>query len=141
VHSMVEFVDGAVVAQLGLPTMLVPIALGMGWPDRVPGAETPIDWTRAADWRFEPVDDVAFPAITLAREAGTRGGTAPAVYNAANEICVDAFHEGNLPFPAIVDTVGEVLAAHDVALGDTVDGVLAADAWAREQAHRLIDQR
>ena len=86
IHSMVEFVDGAVVAQLGLPTMLVPIALGMGWPDRVPDAETPIDWTRAADWRFEPLDDVVFPAVTLARTAGERGGTAPAVYNAANEV-------------------------------------------------------
>ena len=79
IHSMVEFVDGAVVAQLGLPTMLVPISLGMGWPERVPDAETPIDWTRAADWRFEPLDDEAFPAVRLAREAGEQGGTAPAV--------------------------------------------------------------
>ena len=96
IHSMVEFVDGAVVAQLGLPTMLVPISLGMGWPDRVPDAETPIDWTRASDWRFEPLDDELFPAVRLAREAGERGGTAPAVYNAANEVCVEAFHRGSL---------------------------------------------
>ncbi|WP_370248724.1 1-deoxy-D-xylulose-5-phosphate reductoisomerase [Nocardioides sp.] len=140
IHSMVEFVDGAVVAQLGLPTMAVPIALGMGWPHRVPDVETPIDWTRAADWRFEPVDDAAFPAITLARQAGTRGGTAPAVYNAANEECVAAFHAGRLPFPGIVDTVGEVLAAHDVGseAALTLDDVLAADAWARRHAHQLI---
>jgi len=141
IHSMVEFVDGAVVAQLGLPTMLVPISLGMGWPDRVPDAETPIDWTRAADWRFEPLDDEAFPAVRLAREAGERGGTAPAVYNAANEACVAAFHAGGLAFPAIVDVIGDVLAAHDVPSSSgelDVEDVLAADTWAREEATRLI---
>jgi 1-deoxy-D-xylulose-5-phosphate reductoisomerase len=141
IHSMVEFVDGSVVAQLGLPTMLVPISLGMGWPDRVPDAETPIDWTKAADWRFEPLDDEAFPAVRLARQAGERGGTAPAVYNAANEACVAAFHGGGLVFPAIVDVIGQVLAAHDVPSSGgelTVEDVLAADAWAREEAARLI---
>jgi 1-deoxy-D-xylulose-5-phosphate reductoisomerase len=140
IHSMVEFVDGAVVAQLGLPTMLVPISLGMGWPDRVPDAETPIDWTRAADWRFEPLDDVVFPAVTLARTAGERGGTAPAVYNAANEVAVDAFHEGRLGFPDIVSTIAQVLAAHDVPSREhlTVDDVLAADSWARAEAAALI---
>ncbi|GAA5128824.1 1-deoxy-D-xylulose-5-phosphate reductoisomerase [Alloalcanivorax gelatiniphagus] len=140
IHSMVEFVDGAVVAQLGLPTMLVPIALGMGWPDRVPDAETPIDWTKAADWRFEPLDDVVFPAVTLARSAGERGGTAPAVYNAANEVAVDAFHEGRLRFPDIVPTVAQVLERHDVPSREhvTVDDVLAADAWARAEAAALV---
>ena len=133
IHSMVEFTDGAVVAQLGLPTMRAPIALGLGWPDRVPDAETPIDWSQAADWRFEPLDDAAFPAVLLAREAGARGGTAPAVYNAANEVCVDAFHDGVLPFVDIVPTVASVLAAHDVPSKEhlTVDDVLAADGWAR----------
>lgn len=142
IHSMVEFVDGAVVAQLGLPTMLVPISLGMGWPDRVPDAETPIDWTKAADWRFEPLDDEVFPAVTLARTAGERGGTAPAVYNAANEVAVDAFHEGRIRFPDIVATVSQVLAAHDVPSREhlTVDDVLAADAWARAEASELIRQ-
>jgi 1-deoxy-D-xylulose-5-phosphate reductoisomerase len=140
IHSMVEFVDGAVVAQLGLPTMLVPISLGMGWPDRVPDAETPIDWTRAADWRFEPLDDVVFPAVTLARTAGERGGTAPAVYNAANEVAVDAFHDGRLSFPDIVSTVAHVLDRHDVPSKEhlTVDDVLAADSWARAEAAALI---
>jgi 1-deoxy-D-xylulose-5-phosphate reductoisomerase len=140
IHSMVEFVDGAVVAQLGLPTMLVPISLGMGWPDRVPDAETPIDWTRAVDWRFEPLDDVVFPAVTLARTAGERGGTAPAVYNAANEVAVDAFHDGRLGFPDIVSTVAHVLDRHDVPSKEhlTVDDVLAADSWARAEAAALI---
>ncbi len=136
IHSMVEFVDGAVVAQIGLPTMLVPIAMGMAWPDRVPDAETPVDWTKAADWRFEPLDDVAFPAVGLARQAGAVGSTAPAVYNAANEVCVDAFHEGRLPFPGIVDVIGDVLADHDVPSKGhlTLDDVLAADEWARRAA-------
>jgi 1-deoxy-D-xylulose-5-phosphate reductoisomerase len=140
IHSMVEFVDGAVVAQLGLPTMLVPIALGLGWPDRVPDAESPIDWTRAADWRFEPLDDSAFPAVRIAREAGARGSTAPAVYNAANEVCVEAFHDGRLRFPDIVSVVEDVLRSHDVPSTQTltVDDVLAADAWARSTAHELI---
>jgi 1-deoxy-D-xylulose-5-phosphate reductoisomerase len=141
IHSMVEFSDGAVVAQLGLPTMLVPIALGLGWPDRVPGAEAAIDWTKAADWRFEPLDDEAFPAVVLARRAGERGGTAPAVYNAANEVCVDAFHDGRLPFVDIVPTVASVLADHDVPSEEqlTVDDVLAADAWARATAATHIE--
>ncbi len=140
IHSMVEFVDGAVVAQLGLPTMLVPIAMGLAWPDRVPGAETPIDWTKAADWRFEPLDDDVFPAVTLARAAGERGGTAPAVYNAANEVAVDAFHDGRLRFDEIVSTVARILAAHDVGSSQqfTVDDVLAADSWARAEASALI---
>ncbi|MDR7253621.1 1-deoxy-D-xylulose-5-phosphate reductoisomerase [Nocardioides sp. BE266] len=140
IHSMVEFVDGAVVAQLGLPTMLVPIAMGLGWPDRVPDAEAPIDWTKASDWRFEPLDDGVFPAVALARTAGERGGTAPAVYNAANEVAVDAFHEGRLGFPDIVTTISRVLDLHDVPSKEhfTVDDVLAADAWARAEASSLI---
>ena len=142
IHSMVEFVDGAVVAQLGLPTMLVPIALGMGWPERVPDAETPIDWTRAADWRFEPLDDEAFPAVALAREAGLRGGTAPAVLNGANEVCVEAFHAGRLRFVDVVDVVADVVHRHDVgsSVHLSVADVLAADAWAREEAERVVSQ-
>jgi 1-deoxy-D-xylulose-5-phosphate reductoisomerase len=141
IHSMVEFVDGAVVAQIGLPTMLVPIAMGLAWPERVPGAETPVDWTKASDWRFEPLDDEAFPAVRLAREAGAKGGTAPAVYNAANEVCVDAFHDGRIAFPVIVDVIAHVLGEHDVPSEEnlTLDDVLAADAWAREAATRSID--
>ncbi len=140
VHSMVEFVDGAVVAQLGLPTMLVPISLGLSWPDRVPGAETPIDWTRPADWRFEPLDDDVFPAVRLAREAGERGSTAPAVYNAANEVCVEAFHAGRIRFDEIVTTIAHVLADHRVPSKERlgIDDVLTADAWARKQATRTI---
>jgi len=141
IHSMVEFVDGAVVAQLGRPTMLVPIAMGLAWPARVPGAETPIDWSAAADWRFEPLDDEAFPAVMLARAAGERGGTAPAAYNAANEVCVEAFHDGRLRFVEIVDVVADVVGRLDVRSGAhlSVDDVLGADAWARAEAAQIIE--
>jgi 1-deoxy-D-xylulose-5-phosphate reductoisomerase len=109
----------------------------------VPDAEQAIDWTQAADWRFEPLDDDAFPAVALAREAGARGGTAPAVLNGANEVCVDAFHEGRLRFVEIVDVVADVVAEHvqDRAVASsslTVDDVLAADTWARERAAAAV---
>ena len=139
VHSMVEFYDGSTLAQASPPSMLIPIALGLGWPDRVPDAAPAVDWTRPETWEFFPLDDEAFPAVRLAREAGTRGGTAPAVYNAANEVAVRAFLDGEMRFTDIVPTVERVLAAHDVPSEQTeltVDDVLAADSWAREQAGR-----
>ena len=146
VHSMVEFADGSTLVQAGPPTMLVPIALGLAWPDRVPDTAPAVDWTRAIAWEFFPLDDDAFPAVRLARHVGERGGTFPAVYNAANEVCVDAFHEGRLRFTDIVDSVAEVVAGHAAAGPDdvgskqslSVDDVLAADAWARAAATDLI---
>ncbi|WP_139982061.1 1-deoxy-D-xylulose-5-phosphate reductoisomerase [Nocardioides litoris] len=140
VHSMVEFVDGSTLVQASPPTMLIPIALGLAWPDRVPDTAPPVDWTRPETWEFTPLDDDAFPAVPLAREAGERGGTAPAVYNAANEECVAAFRDGRLPFVDIVERVADVVRAHDVPSGGTltVDDVLAADAWARDLAQDLI---
>ena len=139
VHSMVEFHDGSTLAQASPPSMLIPIALGMGWPDRVPDAAPAVDWTRASTWEFLPLDDDAFPAVRLAREAGSLGRTAPAVYNAANEVCVRAFLDGEMRFTDVVPTVARVLAAHDVPSSQTdltVDDVLTADAWAREEAGR-----
>ncbi|CAN5621240.1 1-deoxy-D-xylulose-5-phosphate reductoisomerase [soil metagenome] len=139
VHSMVEFYDGSTLAQASPPSMMIPIALGLGWPDRVPDAAPAVDWTQPGRWEFFPLDDEAFPAVRLAREAGTRGGTAPAVYNAANEVCVAAFLAGETKFTDIVPTVQRVMDAHDVPSEVThlgVDDVLAADAWAREQAGR-----
>jgi 1-deoxy-D-xylulose-5-phosphate reductoisomerase len=141
VHSMVEFVDGSTLAQASPPTMSIPIALGLAWPDRVPEAAPPVDWTRPQAWEFFPLDDEAFPAVGLARHAGAKGGTAPAVYNAANEVCVQAFRDGKLRFVDIVDTVATVLGAHDVpSTGRSlnVDEVLAADAWARSQARQHL---
>ena len=142
VHSMVEFVDGSTLVQASPPTMLIPIALGMNWPDRVPEAAPAVDWTTTNTWEFLPLDDEAFPAVSLARRAGQRGGVAPAVYNAANEVCVEAFRRGALPFTGIVDTVERVVSAVDDVPSKqalTVDDVLAADAWARSTAASLID--
>ncbi len=143
VHSMVEFSDGSTLAQASPPTMLIPIALGLAWPDRVPGTAPAVDWSLSNTWEFHPLDDEAFPAVALARDAGTRGGTAPAVYNAANEVCVAAFRQGRLAFPGIVDTIGEVLGKHDVGSTGTLalDDVLSADAWARETATALLETR
>jgi 1-deoxy-D-xylulose-5-phosphate reductoisomerase len=138
VHSMVEFVDGSTLAQASPPDMRLPIALGLGWPDRVPGAASGCDWTRASTWEFLPLDDSAFPAVRLARQAGESGGTAPAVYNAANEVCVEAFRVGDLPFTAIVDTVEQVLAAHEVRNLTSLADVEQAEAWARERAQAAV---
>jgi 1-deoxy-D-xylulose-5-phosphate reductoisomerase len=138
VHSMVEFRDGSTVAKASPPSMLLPIALALGWPERFDDIDAAIDWTIPQSWTFEPLDDEAFPAVRLARQVGEAGGTYPAVYNAANEVGVDAFHEGRIGFLDIVDTVGRVVAEHDGAAADGIDAVLAADAWAREQAHTVL---
>jgi 1-deoxy-D-xylulose-5-phosphate reductoisomerase len=136
VHSMVEFADGATIIQASPPDMRIPIALGMAWPDRVAGAAPCLDWTTAATWTFEPLDHEAFPAVALAREAASLGGTAPAVYNGANEACVADFLAGKIPFTRIVDTVARVLSEHDAPRAGvtTVEDVLEVDAWARARA-------
>ncbi|HJR39971.1 MAG TPA: 1-deoxy-D-xylulose-5-phosphate reductoisomerase [Nocardioidaceae bacterium] len=143
VHSMVEFHDGSTLAQASPPSMLIPIAMGMAWPDRVPDAAAPVDWSQPQTWEFFPLDDEAFPAVGLARRAGEQGGTAPAVYNAANEVCVAAFLAGEMRFTEIIPTIEAVLGLHDVPSGVenlTVDDVLAADAWARSAAERIVKE-
>jgi 1-deoxy-D-xylulose-5-phosphate reductoisomerase len=139
VHSMVEFSDGATIIQASPPDMRLPISLGLAWPDRVPAAAPGLDWSAAATWTFEPLDDAAFPAVALAREAATAGGTAPAVYNAANEACVADFLAGRISFPRIVDTVARIVSEHDVARTavTNVADVLAVDDWARRRAREL----
>ena len=137
VHSMVEFCDGSTIAQCSPPDMRLPIALGLAWPERLPDAAAPCDWTKAASWTFEPLDDAAFPAVELARRCGKAGGTTPAVYNAANEVCVDAFCSGDLDFGGIVDVIADVVEAHLAQPADgqlSVASVLAADAAARRAA-------
>ncbi|MEU7942800.1 1-deoxy-D-xylulose-5-phosphate reductoisomerase [Microbispora bryophytorum] len=137
IHSMVEFADGSTIAQASPPDMRLPISLALAYPDRVPGAARAVDWTTAHTWTFEPLDDEAFPSVALARHVGALGGTAPAVYNAANEVCVEAFLKGALPFLGIVDTVESVVAAHAPGPAASVEEVLAADAWARARAAEL----
>lgn len=143
VHSMVEFHDGSTIAQCSPPDMKLPIALGLTWPDRLADAAAACDWSAATSWTFEPLDDVAFPAVELARRAGKAGGTAPAIYNAANEVCVDAFCAGDLSFSGIVEVVADVLNAHlATPEGDelSVASVLAADARARTAAAERIKE-
>ncbi|GHF73732.1 1-deoxy-D-xylulose 5-phosphate reductoisomerase [Streptomyces mashuensis] len=140
VHSMVEFTDGSTLAQATPPDMRGPIAIGLGWPDRVPDAAPAFDWSKASTWEFFPLDDEAFPSVGLARHVGALGGTAPAVFNAANEECVDAFLSGQLPFNGIVDTVAEVVAEHGTPASGTrlsVPDVLQAETWARARAREL----
>jgi 1-deoxy-D-xylulose-5-phosphate reductoisomerase len=143
IHSMVEFTDGSTLAQASPPDMRIPIALGLGWPDRVPDAAAAVDWTQAHTWTFEPLDTAAFPAVSLARQAGAAGGTMPAVYNAANEVCVGAFLAGQIPFAGIVDTIAQVVSEHHDAAGSaaTLADVLAADGWARERARELTGKQ
>ena len=138
VHSMVEFVDGSTIAQASPPDMHLPIALALAWPDRLPGAARPVDWNQASMWEFLPLDGEAFPAVDLCREAGRRGGTAPAVLNAANEEMVTAFLANRVPFPAIVDTVARVVDEHTVIAHPDLAAVLDAETWARRRTAEIM---
>ncbi|WP_063045833.1 1-deoxy-D-xylulose-5-phosphate reductoisomerase [Nocardia pseudovaccinii] len=142
VHSMVTFKDGSTLAQASPPDMKLPIALALGWPDRVSGAAAACDFSTASTWEFEPVDNAVFPAVELARQAGTAGGGVTAVYNAANEIAVQAFLDGIIRFPDIVRTVARAVEAADRwrAEPETLQDVLAADTWARDYARTLVNR-
>jgi len=138
VHAMVEFRDGATIAQLSMPDMRLPIGLALGWPER---SERPIgrmDWSRAATLEFQPVQRDVFPLLDMAIAAGRRGGTAPAVLNAANEEAVAAFLAGRLRFPEIAEVVGQVLGDHRPPAVIDLDSVLAAERWSRERARTLV---
>ena len=134
VHSMVEFVDGSVIAQASPPNMKLPIALGMSWPARVPNVAPACDWTKAATWTFEPLDECVFKAVALARKVAKLGSTFPAVYNAANEEAVEAFHSGKIRFTQIVEVIERVVDAHTAPASLTLETVLAAEKWARDRA-------
>ena len=145
VHSMVEFVDGSTIAQASPPSMHLPIALGMNWPDRVPGAVQGLNWTHASAWTFEPVDTETFPALELAKIVGHRGGTAPAVMNAANEVAVDSFLNELIGFASIIDVVSAVV--HDHLVDGFIDNsqltlnqILTSIEWAKARARVLIDE-
>ncbi|MCU1416456.1 MAG: 1-deoxy-D-xylulose-5-phosphate reductoisomerase [Schumannella sp.] len=137
VHSMVEFVDGSTIAQASPPDMRLPISLGLDWPHRVPGTGVPLDWTTAQSWTFEPLDEVAFPAVALAKRVGLAGATYPAVFNAANEQAVDAFHAGRIPWLGIVEAIERVVDVHEP-MEMTLEGVLAAEDWARRTADEIL---
>jgi 1-deoxy-D-xylulose-5-phosphate reductoisomerase len=141
VHSMVTFTDGATIAQASPPDMRLPIALALAWPDRLPQVQPALDWSTTSTWEFAPLDEVAFPAVRLARQAGDMGGVVPAIYNAANEEAVAGFVAGRLSFRGIVDLVARTLDdAPDFGAPACVEDVLAAEKWAREHARGVICQ-
>ncbi len=146
VHSMVEFIDGSTIAQASPPDMRLPIALGLVWPNRITGLASGCDWTQATSWTFEPLDTDVFKAVELAKLAGTKAGTAPAVLNGANEVAVAAFLAGELSFLGIVEFVSEVLQVHLATnfVSDqdlTIEQVLKAADWAQQYGRELLDSR
>ncbi len=138
IHSMVEFTDGSVLAQLSRTDMCFPIQYALTWPQRVKGGLRPLDLPALAKLEFEAPRFTDFPALNLARRAGLTGGTLPAVFNAANEVAVDAFRAEKLPFPGIWQCVAAAMDAHHVQPSVDLDSVVAADRWARETAATYI---
>lgn len=134
IHSMVEFIDSSVLAQLSTTDMCFPIQYAVTWPERVSNTLPPLDFSKLAKLEFEAPRWDDFPALNLAKEAGTAGGTLPAVLNAANEIAVSAFLEGHLSFPGIWETVAETMSRHRTLAHPSLDEIVAADLWARETA-------
>ncbi|RBP67900.1 1-deoxy-D-xylulose 5-phosphate reductoisomerase [Brevibacterium sanguinis] len=137
IHSMVEFIDGSTIAQISPPDMRLPIAYALGTGEngetrRLRSGAEGSNWMQPMHWSFEPVNHIAFPALTLAVDAGRRGASYPAVFNAANEVLVDAFVGGRIPFTAIDEGIDQAMREHEPADEHTVETVLAADAWARE---------
>lgn len=136
VHSMATFADGCTIAQASPPSMKLPISLALNWPHRVPEAQPALDFTQAMDWRFEPLDDAAFPAVSLARAAATAG--TGVVYNAANEEAAAAFLAGRVRFPQIVDTVEHVMGLMSAVDLSTVEAILEVEAEARRRANEYL---
>ncbi|MGA2788710.1 MAG: 1-deoxy-D-xylulose-5-phosphate reductoisomerase [Verrucomicrobiota bacterium] len=134
VHSMVEFVDGALLAQLSTPDMCLPIQYALTYPDRAPSERVQTNFAKLGNLTFEEPDAERFPALTLARRAGEVGGTLPAVLNAANEVAVAAFVDRKINFPQITETVRRTMDAHKVVKHPTLEQILEADAWARREA-------
>jgi 1-deoxy-D-xylulose-5-phosphate reductoisomerase len=141
VHSMVEMVDGATIAQLSNPDMRGPIGYALAWPDRIGTPFGRLDWSGAQSLQFEPPDHDAFPCLGLAYEAGRAGQTAPATLNAANEVAVAAFLDGGLPWSGIPEVLKSVLDGHHLGMADGVEAIIDADRRARETARQVIAAR
>jgi 1-deoxy-D-xylulose-5-phosphate reductoisomerase len=137
VHSMVEFVDGSIIAQLSTPDMCLPIQYALTYPDRVSSERVQTNFARIGSLTFEEPDPERFPSLTLARKAGETGGTLPAVLNAANEVAVEAFCTRKITFEGITQTVAATMAKHSVLEHPTLEQILEADTWARKQAAAL----
>ena len=140
IHSMVQYCDGSVIAQLGQPDMRTPIAYGMAWPERIEAGVKSLDLFEIAQLDFMPPDEISFPCLRLAKEAFAAGGTMPAVLNAANEVAVDAFLRQELSFTAIPDLIEQVMKRHAVQQIEQLQTVLDADRWARNCAQQLMTE-
>jgi 1-deoxy-D-xylulose-5-phosphate reductoisomerase len=140
VHSMVEYVDGSILAQLGNPDMRTPIAHALGWPERIGSGVESLDLVAAARLEFEAPDLDRFPSLVMARAAAEAGGTAPAALNAANEVAVAAFLEGRLDFLGIPALIDSVMGRHDTAPAREIGDILEADRWARGLAQARLGQ-
>jgi len=138
VHSMVEFTDASILAQLSHSDMCFPIQYAITWPERVANSLKPLDFHHLGSLDFEAPRERDFPALTLARQAGELGATLPAVFNAANEVAVDAFIHEKISFPGIWRLVEETLAAHSPVANPTLDAIIESDAWARKEAANRI---
>ena len=140
IHSLVTFTDGATLAQASPPSMKLPIAHALDWPNRVPDVQEPLDFSQAFSWEFEPLDNEVFPAVRLAREVTKKGDPYPAIYNAANEAAVEAFFAGRIKFPGIVDIIGEVLDEADefAAVPSDVFDVMRVESRTRERVAAAI---
>jgi 1-deoxy-D-xylulose-5-phosphate reductoisomerase len=141
VHSMVEYIDGSVLAELGNPDMRSPIAHALAWPERIASGVHSLDIVGIGRLHFESPDRARFPCLGLADRAARLGGTAPAVLNAANELAVQAFLDGQVNFTAIPEVIGQVLERHEVGAVQSLEDVLAADAWARRAATAALTER
>ncbi len=142
IHSMVEFTDGTTIAQVSPPDMRLPIALGLKWPERIPYVVPGVDWSSPHTWSLQPLDNELSSMVRLARHVGELGGAAPAVYNAANEVCVEAFVSGRLPFLGIFDVVEQVVLNSTPTVNIlTLEDVLEVEALARVSAIELINRR
>ncbi|WP_342319954.1 1-deoxy-D-xylulose-5-phosphate reductoisomerase [Corynebacterium mayonis] len=142
IHSMVTFVDGATIAQASPPSMKLPIAHALAWPERVADAQPALDFSAAMDWHFEPLDNSAFPAVELARDVARTGAMAPAVYNAANEEAAAAFLGGRIRFPQIVDVVAQTIEAVDASgfIPESFEAVIHTETEARRRANEYVDK-
>jgi 1-deoxy-D-xylulose-5-phosphate reductoisomerase len=140
IHSMVQYCDGSVLAQLGQPDMRTPIAYGMAWPERIEAGVESLDLFDIARLNFEKPDEETFPCLRLARDAFAVGGSMPAVLNAANEVAVAAFLGEQIGFTAIPSLIKQVMDQHTVVQADSLESILSADAWARELANDLVQE-
>ena len=141
VHSFVEFIDGSVLAQLSPPDMKMPIQHALTWPERAEGGSPRVDWTSFGDLVFEPVDHERFPTLRMALEVIEAGGTAGAIFNAANEVAVQAFLEGRMGFGGIHQTIAATLDASDVTTAGSLEDITAADETARRTARKILEAR